>query len=52
MQRERDMEAFWRMGMYPIILLVCWFFGIINRNPAAPAHTCGSVLAGPSPALR
>mmetsp|Transcript_20750 Transcript_20750/g.42073 ORF Transcript_20750/g.42073 Transcript_20750/m.42073 type:complete len:275 (+) Transcript_20750:3-827(+) len=41
--RERDMEAFWRMGLYPVVLVICWFFPIINRlhnfaNPDGPVY--------------
>lgn len=43
-QVREDMEVFWRLGLYPVILVVCWFFASINRIrpplPPAPGPAC------------
>ncbi|EKX55538.1 hypothetical protein GUITHDRAFT_99314 [Guillardia theta CCMP2712] len=30
-QANTDLQVFWRLALYPVILIICWFFGTINR---------------------
>mmetsp|Transcript_26789 Transcript_26789/g.70329 ORF Transcript_26789/g.70329 Transcript_26789/m.70329 type:complete len:333 (-) Transcript_26789:829-1827(-) len=39
-QGSKEVRHFWRLGAYPVVLLVCWSFGSVNRiqNSMDPRH--------------